>query len=112
VNARGDLAWQHMGPMDAASMAAALDEHLIPVEHRVSGCCAWPSRLASVRLEINVRDRMAVVDFARATGSYYRELRELNPEIAQDYLPKGRYLIRVPPSRAPGLAVDRPPKPR
>jgi peptidoglycan lytic transglycosylase D len=63
-------------------------------------------------LEINVRDRMAVVDLARAAGSYYRELRELNPEIAQDYLPKGRYLVRVPPGRAPRLAGDRPPKPR
>lgn len=47
-------------------------------------------------VEITVRDRLPVTELARTVGSFYRELRQLNPEIGQDALPRGRYLIRVP----------------
>jgi membrane-bound lytic murein transglycosylase D len=57
-------------------------------------------------VEVSVRNRLAVADLARAGGSFYREIRELNPGIVQDYLPKGRYLIRIPKGRAGQFAAS------
>lgn len=51
-------------------------------------------------VEIQVRDRLLVTELARAGGSFYREIRELNPAILQDALPRGRYLVRIPKGRA------------
>jgi hypothetical protein len=50
-------------------------------------------------VEVSVRSRILVADLARASGSFYREIKELNPGILQDQLPKGRYLIRIPKGR-------------
>jgi hypothetical protein len=50
-------------------------------------------------VEVWVRSRILVADLARASGSFYREIKELNPGILQDQLPKGRYLIRIPKGR-------------
>ena len=52
---------------------------------------------------IELRDRMAVAELARHAGSFYRELKTLNPEIVEDWLGKGRYEIRVPKGRGPAL---------
>ena len=52
---------------------------------------------------IDLRDRMAVAELARHAGSFYRELKTLNPEIIEDWLGKGRYAIRVPKGRGPAL---------
>jgi hypothetical protein len=52
---------------------------------------------------IELRERVAVADLARQAGSFYRELKALNPEIVDDWLGKGRYEIRVPKGRAPAL---------
>jgi hypothetical protein len=51
-------------------------------------------------VEIELRDRVTVVDLARQAGSFYRELKALNPEIVEDSLSKGRYSIRVPKGHA------------
>jgi hypothetical protein len=45
---------------------------------------------------IELRDRTAVAELARQAGSFYRELKALNPEIVDDWLGKGRYALRVP----------------
>jgi hypothetical protein len=37
-----------------------------------------------------------VAALARQAGSFYRELKALNPEIVDDWLGKGRYALRVP----------------
>ena len=42
-------------------------------------------------------------ELARQAGSFYRELKTLNPEIVDDWLGKGRYEIRVPKGRGPAL---------
>lgn len=42
---------------------------------------------------IELRDRVAVAELARRAGSFYRELKALNPEIVDDWL---GYAIRVP----------------
>ena len=52
---------------------------------------------------VELRDRMAVAELARHSGSFYRELKALNPEIVDDWLGKGRYEIRVPKGRGPAL---------
>jgi hypothetical protein len=44
-----------------------------------------------------------VTELARWAGSFYRELKALNPEIVDDWLGKGRYSIRVPKGHGPGL---------
>jgi hypothetical protein len=51
-------------------------------------------------VEIEVRNRVAVTDLAQVAGSFYREIKALNPEIMQEWLPKGRYPIRVPQGHA------------
>jgi hypothetical protein len=52
---------------------------------------------------IELRDRVAVAQLARWAGSFYRELKALNPEIVDDWLGRGRYAIRVPRGHGPGL---------
>jgi len=52
---------------------------------------------------IELRDRVAVAELARRAGSFYRELKALNPEIVDDWLGKGHYAIRVP--KGQGAAV-------
>lgn len=52
---------------------------------------------------VELRDRVAVTELARRAGSFYRELKALNPEIVDDWLGKGRYTIRVPKGRGPAF---------
>jgi hypothetical protein len=52
---------------------------------------------------IELRDRVAVAELARQAGSFYRELKAFNPEIVDDWLGKGRYVIRVPKGHGPAL---------
>jgi soluble lytic murein transglycosylase-like protein len=52
---------------------------------------------------IELRERIAVADLARRAGSFYRELKALNPEIVEDWLGKGHYAIRVPKGNGPVL---------
>jgi soluble lytic murein transglycosylase-like protein len=52
---------------------------------------------------IELRERVAVAELARQAGSFYRELKALNPEIVDDWLGKGRYAIRVPKGHGPTL---------
>ncbi len=54
---------------------------------------------------IELRDRISVTDLAQAAGSFYREVKALNPEIMQEWLPKGRYRIRVPRGHAGELVA-------
>jgi soluble lytic murein transglycosylase-like protein len=62
-------------------------------------------------VEITLRNPVALTDLARSVGSFYRELRQLNPEIAQDVLPRGRYRIRVPKG-SPSQVAARSPRTR
>jgi hypothetical protein len=47
-------------------------------------------------VEVQVRDRILLSELARAGASFYREIRELNPELVHDHLPKGQYRLRIP----------------
>jgi soluble lytic murein transglycosylase-like protein len=52
---------------------------------------------------VELRERVAVTELARRAGSFYRELKSLNPEIVDDWLGKGRYAIRVPRGHGPAF---------
>ncbi|MCF8043688.1 MAG: transglycosylase SLT domain-containing protein [Desulfarculaceae bacterium] len=57
----------------------------------------------SVTLRLRRSTHLTAV--ARAAGTSYRQMRELNPELRRRYLPKGRVTIVVPPGQAKGLAA-------
>lgn len=48
------------------------------------------------RIRLRVRRRLSVRAIADASGSFYREVRRLNPAILRDALPAGTYLINLP----------------
>jgi membrane-bound lytic murein transglycosylase D len=54
-------------------------------------------------VELELQERVAVSTLARQAGSFYREMKALNPEIVDDWLGKGRYTIRVPKGGGPAL---------
>lgn len=45
---------------------------------------------------VPVTGSLGVRELAAAAGSFYREIRALNPAIMSDYLPAGRYAVRIP----------------
>jgi hypothetical protein len=57
---------------------------------------------------IDLRERVSVAELARQAGSFYRELKALNPEIVDDWLGKGRYALRVPKGHGPTLRAGLP----
>ncbi|HET9490027.1 MAG TPA: transglycosylase SLT domain-containing protein [Methylomirabilota bacterium] len=54
---------------------------------------------AAELVKIHVPRRMAVRELAEAAGSYYRQIRALNPAIMRDTLPPGQYQVRIPEGR-------------
>jgi membrane-bound lytic murein transglycosylase D len=57
---------------------------------------------------LDLHDRTTVAELARQAGSFYRELKALNPEIVDDWLGKGRYALRVPKGHGPILRAGLP----
>lgn len=51
---------------------------------------------------------LGIRELAAASGSFYREIRALNPAIMNDRLPAGRYVVRVPRGAANGFAARLP----
>jgi len=56
-------------------------------------------------VSLNLKRPVHLTVVARAAGTSYRQLRELNPELRRRYLPKGHVTIVVPPGEAKGLAA-------
>lgn len=48
------------------------------------------------RVQVRVRHRLTVMGIAEAAGSFYREVKLLNPAITGDALPAGTFLINLP----------------
>ena len=48
------------------------------------------------RVRVRVRRRLSVLAIAEASGSFYREVKQLNPAIIGDALPAGTYPINLP----------------
>lgn len=59
-------------------------------------------------VEVRVRGRLLVKEIAKASSSFYREIKELNPAIVQEYLPTGRYWIRLPKGTATQFCANYP----
>ena len=47
-------------------------------------------------IAVNLNQPVHFTDAAKSAGLTYKALKEMNPEIIGDYLPKGNYTIRVP----------------
>ncbi|MBI3015988.1 MAG: transglycosylase SLT domain-containing protein [Candidatus Tectomicrobia bacterium] len=45
---------------------------------------------------VNVKRKLHLRVIAEAAGSYYREIRRLNPELSQDSLPPGTHKVNIP----------------
>ena len=50
-------------------------------------------------LDVNARQRVAIVDFAEAIGSDYKQIKELNPHFLRTYMPTGNFGLHVPAAR-------------
>lgn len=63
------------------------------------------------RVRVRVRQRLAVTAVAEAAGSFYREVKLLNPAITGDILPAGTYPINLPEGAGSNFSVreERPP---
>ena len=59
-------------------------------------------------VEVRVRRRLFVKEIAEASGSFYREIMELNPAIVKDYIPTGFYMIRLPKGAATQFFANNP----
>lgn len=54
-----------------------------------------PSETDVVRIEVK-ESQLPIRTIAEANGSFYRELKKLNPELTEDYLPRGVYELYMP----------------
>jgi hypothetical protein len=66
------------------------------------------------RVRLRVRHRMSVRAIAEASGSFYREVKLLNPAIMKDSLPNGVYALNLPEGAGDGFQPAeqaRPPRP-
>ena len=59
--------------------------------------------IATDSVLLQLPNPVALRDIAKACGSYYKELRELNPEIQTHTLPAGVHQIRIPAGKKPLL---------
>jgi membrane-bound lytic murein transglycosylase D len=48
-------------------------------------------------LNVNIKNRIHITDFAKAIGTTYKTIRYLNPQIIDDFLPMGAYNLKTPP---------------
>jgi hypothetical protein len=53
--------------------------------------------LPSERIEVELAQPLPLVDVARAVGSYYKELREMNPHLSEENIPPGIHILNLPP---------------
>ena len=72
---------------------------MIPPEERYS-----PH--ATDLVQLRVVGHLGVRELAAAAGSFYREIRTLNPAIMTEVLPAGRYDVRIPNGHGPRFAAN------
>jgi len=53
-------------------------------------------RVESDTVTVKVRSKLNVVDVAEWTGTTYRHIRQLNPQLSKEAWPKGTYTITIP----------------
>lgn len=61
--------------------------------------------IACDRVKVHVRSPAPIADVARSLGTYYKIIKELNPQIKGYYFPAGRYTVLVPAGLGGKLAA-------
>jgi hypothetical protein len=49
------------------------------------------------RIQIELRQPLSLVEVARAIGSYYKEMKEMNPHLSEENIPTGVHSLNLPP---------------
>ncbi len=47
--------------------------------------------------DVNIRIPLHITDIARKLDTDFKTIKELNPQLTGSYLPKGRYILKIPP---------------
>ncbi|RJX28682.1 MAG: LysM peptidoglycan-binding domain-containing protein [Desulfarculus sp.] len=61
--------------------------------------------LPSEKASLELKRPLHLTVLAQAAGTTFRGLKELNPELRERHLPRGKHQIMVPPGQAAGLAA-------
>jgi len=49
------------------------------------------------RVQIELPQPLPIMDVARAVGSFYKEMREMNPHFSEETIPSGTHFLNLPP---------------
>ena len=49
------------------------------------------------RIEVELTQPLSLVEVAKAVGSYYKEIREMNPHLSEENIPPGVHFLNIPP---------------
>ncbi len=49
------------------------------------------------RIEVELTQPLSLVEVARAVGSYYKQIREINPHLSEENIPPGVHILNLPP---------------
>jgi membrane-bound lytic murein transglycosylase D len=49
------------------------------------------------RIQIELKQPLSLVEVARAVGSYYKEMKEMNPHLSEENIPTGVHSLNLPP---------------
>ncbi len=55
------------------------------------------SPLQVERIQIELTRPLSIIDVARATGSFYKEIKEMNPHLSDETIPPGTHFLNLPP---------------
>jgi hypothetical protein len=49
------------------------------------------------RIQVELTQPLSLVEVARAVGSYYKEVKEMNPHLSEENIPPGLHFLNLPP---------------
>jgi hypothetical protein len=55
------------------------------------------SPLRVERVQIELTRPLPIIEVARATGSFYKEIKEMNPHLSEETIPPGTHFLNLPP---------------
>ncbi|HVP78814.1 MAG TPA: lytic transglycosylase domain-containing protein [Thermodesulfobacteriota bacterium] len=57
------------------------------------------------RIQIELTQPLPVMEIARATGLFYKEVKEMNPHLSEDAIPPGTHFLNLPPGTSERFLV-------
>ena len=57
------------------------------------------------RIQIEISQPLSLVEVARAVGSFYKRIREMNPQFSEEAIPAGTHFLNLPPGTAERFRV-------